>query len=37
VADAAAGEAGTLRYDWYSSEDPTVFVVIEEYADPDAA
>jgi quinol monooxygenase YgiN len=37
VADATAGEAGTLRYDWYSSEDPNVFVVIEEYADPDAA
>jgi quinol monooxygenase YgiN len=37
VAEAAADEAATLRYDWYSSEDPTVFVVIEEYTDPDAA
>jgi quinol monooxygenase YgiN len=37
VADAAAGETGTLRYDWYSSADPRVFVVIEQYADPDAA
>lgn len=37
VAEATADEAATLRYDWYSSEDPTVFVVIEEYTDSDAA
>src|SRR3978361_1846847 len=37
LAQIAANEAGTLRYDWYISEDPTVFVVIEEYADPEAA
>jgi len=37
LADAASDEAGTLRYDWYSSDDPAVFVVIEEYTDPDAA
>ncbi|MGH3971935.1 MAG: putative quinol monooxygenase [Pseudonocardiaceae bacterium] len=37
LAMAASDEVGTLRYDWYSSEDPTVFVVIEEYANPDAA
>lgn len=37
LTDAAAKEAGTLRYDWYTSDDPTEFVVIEEYADPDAA
>jgi quinol monooxygenase YgiN len=36
-AHAAAGEPGTLRYDWYGSEDPLVFVVIEEYTDPGAA
>jgi quinol monooxygenase YgiN len=37
LADAASDEFGTLRYDWYSSDDPTVFVVIEEYTDSAAA
>jgi quinol monooxygenase YgiN len=37
MADAAFSEPGTLRYDWYSSADPALFVVIEEYSDPDAA
>jgi quinol monooxygenase YgiN len=37
LAAAAADEAGTLRYSWYTSADPDVFVVIEEYADPAAA
>jgi quinol monooxygenase YgiN len=37
LAEATSDESGTLRYDWYSSEDPTVFVVIEEYTDPGAA
>lgn len=37
LAEAATGEPGTLRYDWYRSEDPAVFVVIEEYTDSDAA
>jgi quinol monooxygenase YgiN len=37
LAEAASGEPGTLRYEWYSSEDPAMFVVIEEYADPGAA
>jgi quinol monooxygenase YgiN len=37
LAEATSDEAGMLRYDWYSSADPTEFVVIEEYADPDAA
>ncbi|MDT7717906.1 MAG: hypothetical protein QOH09_3898 [Pseudonocardiales bacterium] len=37
LAQIAANEAGTLRYNWYISEDPTVFVVIEEYVDPEAA
>jgi quinol monooxygenase YgiN len=34
---ASSAEVGTLRYDWYSSDDPTILVVIEEYADSDAA
>jgi quinol monooxygenase YgiN len=37
LAEAATDEPGTLRYDWYSSADPAVFVVIEEYIDPAAA
>jgi quinol monooxygenase YgiN len=37
LAEAASHEEGTLRYDWYRSEDPAVLVVIEEYTDPDAA
>jgi quinol monooxygenase YgiN len=37
LADARSDEPGTLRYDWYRSADPMAFVVIEEYADPDAA
>jgi quinol monooxygenase YgiN len=37
LAESASDEAGTLRYDWYRSEDPAVFVVIEEYTDSDAA
>jgi quinol monooxygenase YgiN len=37
LAAAAAEEAGTLRYDWYTSPDPMVFVVIEEYSDAAAA
>jgi quinol monooxygenase YgiN len=39
AADAAdaADEPGTMRYDWYASADPAVFVVLEEYTDPAAA
>jgi quinol monooxygenase YgiN len=37
LATAAADEPGTLRYSWYTSGDPVVFVVLEEYADPAAA
>jgi quinol monooxygenase YgiN len=37
LADAARDEPGTLRYEWYTSDDPDDFVVIEEYADPEAA
>ena len=37
LAAVASDEDGTLRYLWYRSEDPSLFVVIEEYTDPDAA
>jgi quinol monooxygenase YgiN len=37
LAAASSAEVGTLRYEWFSCEDPTVFVVIEEYADSGAA
>lgn len=37
LAAAAADEPGTMRYDWYASADPAVFVVLEEYPDPAAA
>jgi quinol monooxygenase YgiN len=37
MAAASSAEVGTLRYDWYSSDDPIIFVVIEEYADSEAA
>jgi quinol monooxygenase YgiN len=37
LAEATTDEPGTLRYEWYSSADPAVFVVIEEYTGPDAA
>jgi quinol monooxygenase YgiN len=37
LAAAAADEPGTLRYSWYTSADPAVFVVIEEYTGPTAA
>ena len=30
------GEAGTLQYDWFFSDDETVCVVRETYADSDA-
>ena len=37
LAAAAADESGTLRYDWFTSTDPAVFVVVEEYTGPAAA
>lgn len=37
LAAAAGAEAGTIQYRWFSSEDPSTYVVIEEYADEDAA
>jgi quinol monooxygenase YgiN len=37
LAAAAGAESGTIQYRWFSSKDPSKFVVIEEYADEDAA
>jgi quinol monooxygenase YgiN len=37
LAAAAVDEPGTLRYSWFTSADPAVFVVIEEYTGPAAA
>ena len=37
LAAAAAAEPGTVRYQWFASADPSVFVVIEEYTDEAAA
>src|ERR687885_734625 len=38
LAAAAAEEAGTLVYDWYSStDDPDTFVALEQYVDGVAA
>jgi quinol monooxygenase YgiN len=36
LAEAAATEPGTLRYDWYTDADPDLFVVLEEYTDGEA-
>src|SRR5690242_21956188 len=37
LAEAAASEPGTLRYDWYHGEGEDEFVVLEDYTDPAAA
>jgi hypothetical protein len=37
LTEAAAGEPGTLRYDWYRSDDAGLFIVIEEYTGSEAA
>lgn len=37
LAEAAATEPGTLRYDWYTDANPAVLVVLEEYTDGEAA
>ncbi|MFC5952106.1 putative quinol monooxygenase [Pseudonocardia lutea] len=37
LAEAAAEEPGTLRYEWFTSDDPDDLVVVEEYADAEAA
>jgi len=37
LASAAATEPGTLRYQWYSTQTPHHYSIIEEYVDADAA
>lgn len=37
LAAEAATEAGTLRYEWFSTQKPGHFSIIEEYVDADAA
>jgi quinol monooxygenase YgiN len=34
---AAADEPGTLRYEWYASDDPDLVVALEDYVDGAAA
>jgi len=37
LASAAATEQGTLRYQWYTTQKPGHYAIIEEYVDADAA
>jgi quinol monooxygenase YgiN len=37
LASAAATEPGTLRYQWYTTQQPGLYSIIEEYVDADAA
>lgn len=37
LAEAGRAETRTLRYDWFESDDPDVYVALEEYTDADAA
>ena len=37
LASAAATEAGTLRYQWFVTQRPGHYSIIEEYVDADAA
>lgn len=37
LASAAAGEPGTLRYQWFVTQRPGHYEIIEEYVDADAA
>jgi quinol monooxygenase YgiN len=37
LAAASKDEPGTIQYRWFSGGDPSTFVVIEEYADENAA
>ncbi|QSQ23255.1 antibiotic biosynthesis monooxygenase [Pyxidicoccus parkwayensis] len=37
LASAAATEPGTLRYQWFTTQKPGHYSIIEEYADADAA
>jgi quinol monooxygenase YgiN len=34
---ASRNEPGTIQYRWFSSDDPTMYVVVEEYDDERAA
>jgi quinol monooxygenase YgiN len=37
LASAAATEPGTLRYEWYVTQKPGHYAILEEYVDADAA
>jgi quinol monooxygenase YgiN len=37
LADAAATEPGTLRYEWFTTPTPQHYAILEEYVDADAA
>lgn len=37
LASAAATEPGTLRYQWFTTQQPGHYSIIEEYVDADAA
>jgi quinol monooxygenase YgiN len=37
LAAAAATEPGTLRYQWYRTQKPDHYAILEEYVDADAA
>lgn len=37
LASAAAGEPGTLRYQWFVTQKPGHYSILEEYVDADAA
>jgi quinol monooxygenase YgiN len=37
LAAAAATEPGTLRYQWYTTQKPHHYAILEEYVDADAA
>ena len=37
LASAAAGEPGTLRYQWFVSQQAGRYAIVEEYVDADAA
>ncbi|NVB85473.1 MAG: hypothetical protein HOV81_44325 [Kofleriaceae bacterium] len=37
LASAAATEPGTLRYQWFTTQRPGHYTILEEYADADAA
>ncbi|MCE9669966.1 antibiotic biosynthesis monooxygenase [Myxococcus stipitatus] len=37
LASAAAGEPGTLRYQWFVTQHPGHYSILEEYVDADAA